>query len=393
MKKRALATIVVCCLVAGCGPATPTSTFGPASPATSTTTQTALTPTIPPGADDAGVVWLCRPGLAKNPCIGNLSVTAIDQAGKQKVVPAKEVADPPVDCFYLYPTLSQQPGSNATLSIDPEEQGIARAQAALFSQVCNVYAPIYPQVTLAAGGLGSAAARETAYDGARAAFADYLARFNRGRGFVFIGHSQGAEVMVGLLHNEVDSKPEVRKLLVSALLLGGNVKVPVGKLVGGDFDNIPACGSKTETGCVVAYSSFDATPPPGAYFGRASDPTAFSFGSGDLEVLCVNPTLPGSTRAESLEPTFQTEYVVGLSPRPNPDPTTPYTSYTGQLTGQCKSEDGATWLQIDRVGSSHVMFTLQRYGGDSWGLHMHDVSLGTNSLVALVRSESASFTS
>jgi hypothetical protein len=343
------------------------------------------------GADDASVVWLCRPGATRNYCRGDLSTTTIDPLGAQTVVHATAAADPPVDCFYLYPTLSQQPRTNATLAIDPEEQGIARAQAALFGQVCNVYAPIYPQLTLQAGGIANGSAIKIAYDGARAAFSDYMANYNHGRGVVLIGHSQGAEVLVALLHDEFDSKPEVRKLLVSALLLGGNVKVPVGKLVGGDFANIPGCGSATETGCVVAYSSYDDTPPVGSYFGRAGSPTMFAYGSGDLQVLCVNPALPGSTAAEPLKPIFQTEYVVGFSPRPDPAPTTPYTSYSGQLTGQCKTEGGASWLQIDRVGGSKAMFALQRYGGDDWGLHQHDVSLGTGTLLDLVRSESVAY--
>jgi hypothetical protein len=344
-----------------------------------------------PGADDAGVVWMCRPGIARNYCRGDLSATTIDPKGGQTVVHADAATDPPVDCFYLYPTLSQQPRTNATLAIDPEEQGIARAQAALFGQVCAMYAPIYPQLTLQAGGIANGSAIEIAYDGVRAAFDDYMANYNHGRGVVLIGHSQGAEILVALLHDEFDSKPEVRKLLVSALLLGGNVKVPVGKLVGGDFTNIPACGSATQTGCVVAYSSYDETPPAGSYFGRAGSPTMFAYGSGNLQVLCVNPALPGSTAAQPLKPTFQTEYVVSLSPRLDPAPTTPYTSYSGQLTGQCKSEDGASWLQIDRVGDGKVMFALQRYGGESWGLHQHDVSLGTGTLIDLIRSESAAF--
>ena len=37
------------------------------------------------------------------------------------------------------------------------------------------------------------------------------------------------------------------------------------------------------------------------------------------------------------------------------------------------------------------MFALQRYGGDNWGLHQHDVSLGTGTLIELIRSESAAF--
>jgi len=41
-------------------------------------------------------------------------------------------------------------GTNANLKIDAEERAIAVAQAAQFSQVCNVYAPMYPQLTKAA---------------------------------------------------------------------------------------------------------------------------------------------------------------------------------------------------------------------------------------------------
>jgi len=103
--------------------------------------------------------------------------------------------DPPIDCFYVYPTVSRQTGTNATLKIDPEERAVAVAQAARFSQVCNVYAPMYPQLTAAAIATPesiSFAAAVIAYQGVRSAFLDYMANNNHGRGIVFIGHSQGA---------------------------------------------------------------------------------------------------------------------------------------------------------------------------------------------------------
>ncbi|MGA8295908.1 MAG: DUF3089 domain-containing protein [Acidimicrobiales bacterium] len=78
----------------------------------------------------------------------------------------------------------------------------------------------------------------------------------------------------------------------AAIILGGNVEVPPGKLVGGTFQHIPACTRLFETGCVIAYSSYPSQPPADALFGRPgqgvslqSDETT-KRGS---QVVCVNP--------------------------------------------------------------------------------------------------------
>ena len=63
--------------------------------------------------------------------------------------------------------------------------------------------------------------------------------------------------------------------MLSALLIGYNVEVPEGRLVGGSLPDArrsaPAPG---QTGCVVTYMSFraDSPPPTGALFGRAAAP-------------------------------------------------------------------------------------------------------------------------
>ncbi|HEY7948814.1 MAG TPA: DUF3089 domain-containing protein [Acidimicrobiales bacterium] len=49
--------------------------------------------------------------------------------------PAK---DPPIDCFYVYPTVSAQPAVNADLTVDPEETAVAVAQASRFSTACRI---------------------------------------------------------------------------------------------------------------------------------------------------------------------------------------------------------------------------------------------------------------
>ena len=75
-------------------------------------------------------------------------------------------------------------------------------------------------------------------------------------------------MLEALLKNELDGNPELRRLLVSAILVGGNVAVPTGKVVGGDFANIPGCTAQTQVGCIVAYSSFSEPPTSDAWFGR-----------------------------------------------------------------------------------------------------------------------------
>src|SRR6266487_3784410 len=242
-----------------------------------------------PAQQSSSTVWLCRPGLANNPCESDLTTTVVQPEGTQRVVRADPAKRPPVDCFYVYPTVSAQPTVNANLNVDPELTAVAENQAARFSQVCRVYAPVYPQLTLSAiGGGANAQARATAYAGVLAGWKEYLAKYNKGRGVVFIGHSQGSGMLIQLLKTEVDPNPKLRRQTVSALLLGGNVTVPEGKDVGGDFQNIPACRSAKETHCVVAYSMYAQQPPPDGLFGK----TRVGAGpdGGNVQVLCVNPT-------------------------------------------------------------------------------------------------------
>lgn len=113
-----------------------------------------------------------------------------------------------------------------------------------------------------------AAESVTAYDSIRSGFEDFLEHYNRGRPFIVIGDSQGAAMLNMLLARLVDTNPAVRSRLVLAIILGGNVEVPPGKLVGGTFRHILVCGRAGQAGCVIAYSSFPSTPPVGALFGR-----------------------------------------------------------------------------------------------------------------------------
>src|SRR3984885_8626045 len=141
-------------------------------------------------AAGAKVVWLCKPGAHPDPCTPGLSTTAYSAKLKRLgVTHPKPVAKPKFDCFYVYPTVSDQKTTNANLHIDNTERSIALYQAARYSQYCRVFAPMYRQVTLAGiGTVGKTPAQPTAAQSAEgpadvtAAFETYLKKYNKGRG-------------------------------------------------------------------------------------------------------------------------------------------------------------------------------------------------------------------
>ena len=363
------------------------------SPSATKGPSTTASPTAP-----SNTVWLCRPGLADNPCESDLTTTVLSADGSSTIEAVAPAKDPPIDCFYVYPTVSDQTTENANLQIDPEEKAVALQQAARFSQVCKVYAPMYRQLTLktinSAGG-STAAARELAYGDVLSAWQDYLAHYNNGRGVVLIGHSQGTMMLTQLIASEVDSNPDVRARLVSALLIGGNVTVAVGQDVGGDFQNIPACRSTSQTGCVVAYSSFNEPPPPDSFFGRVGvGPSSGKPATGDLQVLCVNPaSLSGGPGP--LQPEFGTAPfpgTIGLWLKGIPSAPTAWMAYPGLYTGQCESSGGANWLQVDTTNiAGDQRPVVSAAPSPQWGLHLYDVSLALGNLVDLVRQQAAAF--
>lgn len=331
----------------------------------------------------SNTVWLCRPGQANDPCGGNLAMTSVNSMGATTPVANAPVTSSKFDCLYVYPTVSTQRTPNANLRVQPTEIGVATAQAAQFSQVCNVWAPMYRQRT--AGdlkkGLGSdPAADQVAYASLLAGWKDYLANDNDGRPVIFIGHSQGAAMLIRLLHNVVDPSATLRHQMVSAILLGGNVQVPTGKTEGGSFKNIPACRSASQVGCVIAYSSFGATPPATSFFGRPGQGVSLQSGqttSTGQRVVCVNPVTFGPSSG-ALLPYFLT----ATSPTPGVTVSTPWVTYPSLYTAQCTTRGGASWLQVRAIKSAgDVRPTVAANLGPNWGLHLSDFNLALGDLV------------
>jgi hypothetical protein len=346
------------------------------------------------GAPDAGYTppdysnaanWLCLPGAPNDACHENLDATVVAADGTLTVEPHVFATDPPIDCFYVYPTISDDPTPNSDLVPDKTELDCVKQQAARFTRVCKVYAPVYRQVTLAAlfGSAKAAPNAEMAYEDVLTAWNYYLAKYNAGRPFVLIGHSQGSAVLKRLVQEHVDDDAAMRGKLVSALLIGGGLAVPDGADVGLDFQNIPVCNAPTDTGCLVGYSSFRSTAPPPAdsYFGKVR--------SGTGVVVCNNPAALSGGKVY-LDPYFPVGTALlnttGLAI------TTPYVRLPNFLEGQCVTNGGFHYLEVTVHGDPSDP-RPDDIGGDitpEWGLHLVDVHIAMGDLVNLVATQAAS---
>jgi hypothetical protein len=365
--------------------------------------QTAPTPSAapPPSTPNdyrVDASWLCRPGR-QDACRVNLDTTIVRANGSFAREAWKGEPNAPIDCFYVYPTVSTDPTPFSDMTADPAELNVVRQQFARFGSVCRTYAPLYRQVTLAglrraiaSGGGGASLSKGPQYDDVRDAWRYYLEHDNRGRGVVLIGHSQGSFILAELIRQEIDGKP-IQSRLVSAILLGATLSVPKGKDVGGAFQNLPLCRKPAQVGCVITYVSFRSTAPPPANtrFGKVSEP--------DLVAACTNPAaLGGGSAALHAYLAADGRSIVDANPAPPwvvPERPidTPWVSVPGLLTARCTLNEHATYLEVTVHGDPSDPRT-DNIRGDlgvgnqilaDWGLHLIDVNLGMGNLVDVVK--------
>jgi hypothetical protein len=338
--------------------------------------------------------WLCLPGR-KDVCSTALQTTELTPSGYGASSGSKVAADPGIDCFYVYPTVSRDQGLNSDLT-PAEERGAVQVQFARFAGVCRTYAPLYRQMTMAAvatvaaGGDVSGPAR-LAYGDVANAWRNYLATRNQGRPFVLIGHSQGSALLEQLIAREIETNPAVLARMKLALLPGFNVLVPQGKLVGGTFKKVPLCSREGEAGCAISYVSYREKnePPGGAMFGIADQP--------GMTVGCVNPAKPGATGWVPLDSYWYTRSANPVPGGPiswssEGPPSTPYVHTHGLVSAKCVSDGQRGYLSIrtnhkpgdkwtDRVGGEVGMINMFLPG---WGMHLSDVYEAEGDLIRQV---------
>ncbi len=252
---------------------------------------------------------------------------------------------------------------------------------------------MYRQVTIPAllgGGGFTPETLQIAYSDVLEAWRTYLSKFNHGREVVLIGHSQGTFHLDKLVKEQIDPKPKLRKRLLSAILLGGNVQVAKGKGIGGDFKHVGACRSARQLGCVMAFSTFDAPVPSNAIFGIASNPAR--------DVLCTNPAAlgGGSAKLDSVFPSepFAPGTTIGLATQavgaPTPDVNTPWYELKNGYRGACSSANNAHVLQISPLGGAPVLTPVP---DPTWGLHLVDANIALGDLVGVVGKETRAYLS
>lgn len=349
-----------------------------------------------------GENWLCRPGRT-DACAVDLTTTVVAANGKLTEEKWKPNPDAPIDCFYVYPTVSNDTAANSDMVAGTEERNVVHHQFARFGSRCRLYAPLYRQITLTAlranlSGKPMAMDRMLAYNDVLDAWNHYLANDNKGRGVVLIGHSQGSGVLMQLIRNEIDGKP-VQDRIVSAMLIGMNVSVPKGQDVGGQFQKMPLCRSANQTGCVISYVTFreNAPPPANTLFGRipgdklaaaCTNPAALAGGSGELRAYLGSARTAGSSAAE---------------PKPWVTPAqpikTPFVSVPGLLTAECVSNDKGSYLAVKVHGDAKDP-RVDDIAGDiiiagqvqaNWGLHLIDVHVALGNLVDIAGQQAKAY--
>lgn len=345
-----------------------------------------------PAAVDYGLQrnWICLPGRS-DVCSTPLLTTALNPNGFGSTGPSRVAKDAPVDCFYVYPTVSADRGMNSDLSV-AEENSVTASQFARFAGVCRTFAPVYRQMTLgaiaaAAVGGDMRAPGELAYRDIANAWRSYLRNHNRGRPFVLIGHSQGSIMLQELIKREIEGKPVARGML-RAIIPGFNVTVPQGKRVGGTFVSTPLCASAAETGCVMSWVAFRErnAPPEGAMFGWAAAP--------GMTVGCTNPARPGSTTWERLDSYWSARSGLLVAGGPirwssEGPPPAPWLRTEGLVSARCVSDGRRGYLSVrtnadpkdkrtDRVGGEVAIMGMFLPG---WGMHMADMAIAQGDLV------------
>ena len=359
----------------------------------------------PPAPNDytQDAAWLCRPG-GHDACAVDLTTTVVAADGTLTREPFSARPDAAIDCFYVYPTVSTDPGAHSDMTPDPAERNVIAQQFARFASVCRPFAPLYRQVTLIGlrqrmSSAGFDLGTGLAYDDVRDAWRDYLKRDNGGRGVVLIGHSQGSFILIELLRQEIEGKP-VQKQIVSAILMGTTVSAPKGSRTGGTFKTLAPCQSAAATGCIITFSTYRATvpPPANARFGHAADagqvalctnPVTFDERSGELHAYL---SAAGGTITT---PQKQAAWAAGKTIE------TPWVSVPGLLTARCASNDHATYLEVV-INADPADPRADDIAGDigppgkplaDWGLHLVDVNLAMGNLVAIVGQQAKAWTS
>ena len=343
--------------------------------------------------------WLCLPG--RSDACASPDTVSLGPNGYGDRIVTRPAANPPADCFYLYPTVSRDAGFNSDLSPGMEERMAVAIQFARYAGVCRPFVPVYRSGTVAAvrsvlDGLNPDPIFARAYGDVEASFRYYMRHHNNGRPVVIIAHSQGSVYAIELLKREFEGRP-LQDRLISAIIPGYTVEVPQGRATGGTFRSLPLCTSAGQTGCIVSYVSFrqGREPPADAMFGHASRP--------DWTIACTNPAALGSNARVPLDSYFYTGSNESMPSRVvwsrSGPPPARFVHTRGLASAACVNRGRTGYLSIGvnadpedaRADDIPGEIFFWRWTFDGWGMHLADMNAPQGDLIRMVARQSAAW--
>lgn len=178
----------------------------------------------------------------------------VDQSG--------DLANKPVDVFFVRPTGYFGPGGwNSTMEDDKSEmQAVEFMLASIgsaFNGCCRVFAPNFREAHISSfsseNRQSGNKALDLAYADVASAFEYYIERYNDGRPFILVGHSQGTLHGLRLLHSHIEGTA-LRDRLVAAYLVG--FWLPEERIQK-DFDSLSVCETPAQHSCIVSFDVYE----------------------------------------------------------------------------------------------------------------------------------------
>jgi hypothetical protein len=163
-----------------------------------------------------------------------------------------------IDVFYIYPTLLTSKNDtrwNVEISDSAQRKKVLNSavqfQASSWASAGNIYVPFYRQAHIRSYSSLEGRGREAlllAYSDIKRAFEYYLQNYNKGKGIILAGHSQGGTHITLLLKDYFDDK-SLQKQLVAAYIPGIGIDT-------NEFKTIGLMTTPGETGGFVTWNTF-----------------------------------------------------------------------------------------------------------------------------------------
>ena len=223
--------------------------------------------------------WIAHPNVADN-------ADWIPGGGK-----AHAHSESSAHVFFIHPTayLSSDHWTgtlNRNTATEENRQWTMANQASVFNLCCEIYAPYYREVSIAAyfePDLNvSGPAIDFAYRDVARAFQSFLQQIPDDSPFIVASHSQGTLHGQRLLQEVIDKRHE-RHRLVAAYLIGGTIHE---HLFSSHYKNIDLCKTASDIHCVIAFDTWRENVEPG---NSVPNWESDRYIRDDERWLCINP--------------------------------------------------------------------------------------------------------